>query len=406
MSHDHPGRDPRRLGLGAAGIIAGYAVVVGVIAAGAREPGELGPPEVVPRPLLIAALCLIPAAIAAIGALRRSRPVLVAAAFVCLAQSFVAFSGITVAFIIPALLLFSLGASGAPIETPRRVAVGSILVVGLGLGAWVAPLALTEPSCWIARRGADGTVVYAPRPIPNTATFGPNGGSVELELGPDDLAAGCGGGELNIQGAALAGILGIGAVAMAVIAATNPGGGAPAEPNAEAVGVTDDGGPTVSARAGADAEDEGYARKRARLRGGLAGAVPAAAIAALYAVSGTAAPSIEVISSLLAVTGIAVMAGIIAGPLAARPRRRLLRAGLGYAVAAIVVTGAMSVALGVVEALSTEGVDVVAIATAVMTRAGLALISAAYFLGPAIVLGLAWSLAAHALNRRLRNAAI
>ena len=63
-----PARDPRRLGLGAAGIIAGYALFVAAISAGLVGDlvgDDLGPPEVVPRPILLGGLLMVPAFIAA-----------------------------------------------------------------------------------------------------------------------------------------------------------------------------------------------------------------------------------------------------------------------------------------------------------------------------------------------------
>lgn len=158
-----PARDPRRLGLGAAAIIAGYALVVAAIAAGAIAdggPGGFGPPQAVPRPLLLAALFMLPAAVAVIGSIRRSRPLLVAAGAICLGQSFIAFSGVTIPFVVPALLLLALGAADSGIETSRRAVVGGVFVVILGIAAWVAPFALSETTCWVARTGPDGTVVY------------------------------------------------------------------------------------------------------------------------------------------------------------------------------------------------------------------------------------------------------
>ncbi|MEO8571301.1 MAG: hypothetical protein ABI553_06325 [Chloroflexota bacterium] len=217
-------RDPRRLGLGAAGIIVGYALVVAAVSAGARGGlGEFSPPEVIPRPVLLAVLGTLAAAVGAIGAMRRSRPVLVAAGIVCLAQSFIAFSGITIPFIVPAFLLLGLGAEPGEDRTPARAVVGGVLVLVLGLAAWVAPFALTETSCWVARSGAGGGVVYAPIPVPAGMTSGSEGsisGEGRLELG--DLASGCDGGQLTAQGAGLAAIFGIGAVAMAGLSAIQP----------------------------------------------------------------------------------------------------------------------------------------------------------------------------------------
>ena len=220
-----PARDPRRLGLAAAGIIAGLALWVAAISAGLVGDlvgDDLGPPELVPRPILLGALLMVPAFIAAVGALRRSHPILIAAGVLCFAQSFVSFAGVSLPFLVPALLLLVLGASGASAETHRRAMVGGVLVIALGFAAWVAPFAMTETSCWVARAGADGTLIYARIPVPAGADGGGGSGQVELGLQPTDVGSGCDGGALTIQGAALAAVFGIGAVAVAALASMTP----------------------------------------------------------------------------------------------------------------------------------------------------------------------------------------
>jgi hypothetical protein len=217
-----PGRDPIRLGVGAAGIIAGYAVAVAAISASAREPGELGPPDAVPRPLLLAGLLMVPAAIAFVGAIRRSGLILIAAGVMCLLQAFVAFSGVTIPFVAPALLLLALGAEQRdPVRKPALVA--GVLVIFLGLGAWLAALGMTETTCWVARTASDGRVVYAAVPIPAGADLGSGSGHVEFELAADDLGQGCADGQLTTQGAGVAVVFGIGAVAVATLGSMGPG---------------------------------------------------------------------------------------------------------------------------------------------------------------------------------------
>jgi hypothetical protein len=211
-----PARDPRRLGLGAAAIIAGYALVVAAISARATA-NEFGPPELVPRPVLLAAPFMVPAAIAAIAAFRRSRPLLIAAGALCLGQSFIAFSGVTIPFIVPAFLLLALGASPGATGSTSRAMIGGVLVVLLGAATWLAPAALTEEACWEARTGPDGTLVYAPIPVPDTLF---EGGGAELGLGPGTVASACASGSLTIQGTALGAVMGIGAVAVALLAST------------------------------------------------------------------------------------------------------------------------------------------------------------------------------------------
>ena len=78
----------------------------------------------------------------------------------------------------------------------------------------------------------------------------------------------------------------------------------------------------------------------------LAGLVPAFAVAALFAVSGSAATPPEIAVSLALVTLIAMTAGWFAGPLAAGEQRRILVAGLGYAIALIATNAVLSMVQG------------------------------------------------------------
>ena len=203
-----PARDPLRLGLAAAAIIAGYALVVAAISANAAA-GELQAQETVPAPVRLAVLFLLPAFVAAIGAIRRSRPILVAAGVLCLAQSFVAFSGVTFPFLVPAFVLLALGARSDCTRSPWRARVGGVVVVLLGFAMWVAPFTMTETTCWVVETGADGTLNS--RQVPETETH---------TLGPTDVAAGCDGGTVTTQGVALAAVFWIGAVAIAAFASS------------------------------------------------------------------------------------------------------------------------------------------------------------------------------------------
>lgn len=199
----------RRLGYVLAAAIAALAVVVAalpLIQEGGS--GELDGPAIAPRPIVIGLLLAVPAALAALAAFRGSRPIFVAAGVLCLLQSIVgAFSGVTLGFLIPGILLISIGLDRASNDSPRqprrREWLAALFVVGLGIAAWVVPFALSETVCWIARSGADGNPVYTI--IPNTDT---------LTVGLGDIASGCGG-TFTFQGLMLAGVLGVGALAMA-----------------------------------------------------------------------------------------------------------------------------------------------------------------------------------------------
>jgi hypothetical protein len=200
----------RRLGYLVAAAVAALAVVVAAFPliqeAGS---GDLSGPDIVPRPIVIGLLLAMPGALALIAALRGSRPIFIAAGVLCLLQSIVgAFSGVTLGFIIPGILLVAVGLERASSDslrpTRRREWLAAAFVVGLGIAAWVVPLALSETVCWIARAGPDGNPVYTV--IPNTDT---------LTVGLGDIASGCDGGTFTIQGLMLAGVLMIGALAMA-----------------------------------------------------------------------------------------------------------------------------------------------------------------------------------------------
>jgi hypothetical protein len=205
----------RRLGIQAAAIIAAYSIVVGAISAvaGGAEPGGFSPPETVPRPIFLVILLMVPAAVAAIGAIELSRPVLIAAGILCLAQSFIAFSGVTIPFIVPGFLLLTVGSRSSTIDTTPRAAIAGVVIVILGIGALATPFALTQTTCWVARAGADGTVIYTQTPATDTH-------SGTLNLG--DLGSGCGSGELTVEGAGLAAVLAVCAIGLAAVA-SRPG---------------------------------------------------------------------------------------------------------------------------------------------------------------------------------------
>ena len=166
-------------------------------------------PSIVPRPIVLAVLLGLPAALAAVAAIRGSRPIFIAAGTLCLLQSFVSFGGVTLGFLIPALLLILLGVEGggSAARPPRREWLAGPLVVALGIAAWIAPFATGETVCWVARAGVDGKPVYTI--IPNSDT---------LTVAPGELASGCDGGAFTLQGLMLGGVLWIGDVGLASLA--------------------------------------------------------------------------------------------------------------------------------------------------------------------------------------------
>jgi hypothetical protein len=207
----------RRLGFVVAATIAVLAVAVAAfpVIQDASGPGTLDGPAIVPRPFVVAFLLGLPAGLAAIAALRGSRPMFVAAGVVCLLQSMIALSGVTLGFLIPGLLLVAHGLERTPSDPPsstsRREWFAAIFIVALGIAAWVVPLATTETACWVAREGPDGNPVNARIPVSNTRT-----------VGADEIASGCDGGTFTLEGLMAAAVLGIGALSMAGLAVERP----------------------------------------------------------------------------------------------------------------------------------------------------------------------------------------
>ncbi|MGP1675398.1 MAG: hypothetical protein ACTS8Z_09310, partial [Candidatus Limnocylindrales bacterium] len=110
----------RRMGLIVSATIAVLAVAVAALPLiqGSMGPGGIDGPSIVPRPLVIGSLLLLPALIGTIAAIRGSGPLFIAAGVLCLLQSFVAFSGVTLGFVLPAILLIALGIRRSPAGPP------------------------------------------------------------------------------------------------------------------------------------------------------------------------------------------------------------------------------------------------------------------------------------------------
>lgn len=208
----------RRLGFVLAAMIGGLAIAIAALpffqAAGSS--GSLGGPAIVPRPFVIATLLGLPAGVATIAAVRASRPMFIAAGVICLLQSIVALSGVTLGFVIPGILLVAVGlersspTSVAP-TGGRQAWVAGVLVVSLAIAAWIVPFATSETVCWVARSGPDGNPVYTR--VANNST---------LVVGVGELASGCDGGTFTLDGLMVGGVLAIGAIAMAALAASRP----------------------------------------------------------------------------------------------------------------------------------------------------------------------------------------
>ena len=204
-----PGTRSRRLGLGAAAIIVGYALVVGAISAGLIGTGRLRrvrPPATSSTGPLVG-LFLLPA----VDRGHRRHPSLTTAA---------GRGGCAGARAVVHRLQRGhdpVRRAGDPPDrarrerigaaVPRRAVIGALAVVALGIGAWIVPFALTETSCWIARTGPDGAIVYT---RPRSPTHRRSGRATS----PRDATVA----RSRSRASGWRAVLGIGAAAMAALA--------------------------------------------------------------------------------------------------------------------------------------------------------------------------------------------
>jgi len=215
--------EARRLSWIAGGAAIAFSVAIWLLA---QSQIDLEPPDVVPTPLLSAILLGVPGLLGWIGAATGRRTVLVAAGILCLFQSAIAFSGVTLIYLLPAVIFLRAATDGpyastrAPIRLRRVVAAAVLsvpialivilnigflgvvliaLVAGLAasrrsdggrpavggrdagrgsavvvlvIGAWAATLALTETTCWIATARAEGGLAWERIPPTDTLTLG------------------------------------------------------------------------------------------------------------------------------------------------------------------------------------------------------------------------------------------
>lgn len=125
--------------------IGGVAAIALAVAIGALI-SQTGPPgDPIPAWLGIAALLTLPGAIALIGVQRNAPVLILVAGGLCVVQSFLAMSGVTLAFLVPAILLLGsvIGARFRPVD----LLAGAIVVVAWA-GGWFARLTDVQERCW------------------------------------------------------------------------------------------------------------------------------------------------------------------------------------------------------------------------------------------------------------------
>jgi hypothetical protein len=193
-----------------------FAVLIG----GASALAGGGSPEFPPRGLVLFAIYAIPGIVGLIGVAERRPALLLAAAATSTVGSVIAFSGVTLIFLVPAIL-FLYGA--VRIASVRSTAIsgfasgilaGSVLaavLTVLTVGAGASALLITDEQCW-ATYETPGGVRYEAAPY-TTGEMGVPTGAVAFS---------CSTGVISLRGVGLASLLGSGALALAVATRRRP----------------------------------------------------------------------------------------------------------------------------------------------------------------------------------------
>lgn len=187
-----------------------FASLLGGLSALARE----GSPEFLPRGFVLLAVYSLPGIIGLLGVAQRRPALLLAAAAASTIGSVLAFSGVTLIFLVPAML-FLVGAvrmasedSVAASMTMRRVFGGVLLatiLTVLMIGAGASALIVTDEQCWTTYQ-TPGGVRYELAPYTT--------GEMQVPVGA--LSFSCSTGVISARGVGLAGLLGGGALGLAM----------------------------------------------------------------------------------------------------------------------------------------------------------------------------------------------
>jgi hypothetical protein len=177
-------------------------------------------PGFVPRGTLLLIVFALPAIVGFTGTTKR-RPALLAAAGVTSAiGAFIAFSGVTLIFLMPALLFLvaavrlALTTTGLALSALlpgiARLVISAAVVV-LIVGTEAAGLLITDSACWSEFRGPTGVRI-------ETAPYSTGA----MEIPPGATVSGCSTGNISARGVGLAGVLALAALGMTCLVARRP----------------------------------------------------------------------------------------------------------------------------------------------------------------------------------------
>jgi hypothetical protein len=184
-------------------------IVFATLIAGLSTAGGFAEPDFVPRPIVLFAAYALPGVIGLIGIDRRRPALLLAAAGASAIGAFVAFSGVTLIFLVPATLMAagSMGLSdGAGSRRSVAVEAGrALLVLLLLVGAGASAILITDERCWDFRETPQGRV-YLPAPNPSPPMLVVPGSGY-----------GCSSGLISARGVGLGLALGATAIGLAIL---------------------------------------------------------------------------------------------------------------------------------------------------------------------------------------------
>lgn len=205
-------RKPSGPGLARAAAISAVVATVALASIAATDANPS--PGAVPRWVILTAVYGTTAAIGCLGAIARRTELLAAAGAIYLPGALLAFSGVTLMFLLPASMFIAASTrrSEAGLLGPGG-GLRLVALVGLVLGAGAALLTMTETVCWQEWPTAAGSrIVRVPATDEGSISLGPNG----------PIAAGCDGGVTRPDGIVLGGILLGGAASIAALAVVLP----------------------------------------------------------------------------------------------------------------------------------------------------------------------------------------
>ena len=177
-------------------------------------------PEFPPRGLVLFAVYAIPGIVGLLGVAGRRPALLLAAAAASTVGSVLAFSGVTLIFLVPAILFLYGAIRLAPVpptaasRSALGILAGSILaavLMVLMIGAGASALLVTDERCWTTYQ-TPGGVRHEPAPY----TTG------EMQVPTGALSFSCSTGVISARGVGLAGLLGAGALALAIATGRRP----------------------------------------------------------------------------------------------------------------------------------------------------------------------------------------